>query len=78
MVLPLDMLRAGEWAEVTEIAGQSVLQHRLAELGVRAGCRIRMLQPGVPCLLDVNGCKLCLRADECTQIYVRVIDPCYH
>jgi Fe2+ transport system protein FeoA len=76
MVLPLDMLRAGEWGEVAEIAGQSPLLHRLAEMGLRTGCRIRMVQPGAPCLLDIGGCKLCLRADDCSQIYVRVIPSC--
>ncbi|MBA2225167.1 MAG: FeoA family protein [Thermogemmata sp.] len=76
MVLPLDMLQAGEWGEVAEIAGQSPLLQRLAEMGLRTGCRIRMVQPGTPCLLDLGGCKLCLRADDCSHIYVRVVSPC--
>ncbi|MCS7022157.1 MAG: ferrous iron transport protein A [Gemmataceae bacterium] len=76
MVLPLDMLRTGDWGEVTEVAAPSTIAQRLAELGVRTGSRIRVLQAGTPCLLDVGGCKLCLRADDCSQIYVRVVNAC--
>ncbi|MCS7271888.1 MAG: ferrous iron transport protein A [Gemmataceae bacterium] len=76
MVLPLDMLRTGDWGEVTEVAAPSAIAQRLAELGVRTGSRIRVLQAGTPCLLDVGGCKLCLRADDCSQIYVRVVNAC--
>jgi Fe2+ transport system protein FeoA len=67
------MLRAGEWADVAEVAGDPSLIIRLAELGVREGCRLQVLQPGSPCLLQVNRCRLCLRGNECTQILVRPV-----
>lgn len=73
MLLPLDMLRAGEWAEVEEVTGQPGLVGRLAELGIREGSRVQVVQPGSPCLLNVAGCRLCLRPGECTQILVRPI-----
>jgi len=73
MLMPLDMLRAGEWAEVHEISGHDAWVCRLAELGIRQGCRVRVVQPGVTCLLDVGGCKLCLRSGECSQILVRPV-----
>ena len=73
MLLPLDMLRAGEWAEVAEVAGGPDWVGRLAELGLREGCRLQVLQPGSPCLLQVSGCKLCLRGNDCTQILVRPV-----
>jgi len=73
MLMPLDMLRAGEWAEVEEVSGQPGWVCRLAELGIRQGCRLRVVQPGSPCLLDVSGCRLCLRPGECTQILVRPV-----
>jgi Fe2+ transport system protein FeoA len=73
MLMPLDMLRAGEWAEVEEVSGQPALVGRLAELGIRRGCRVQVVQPGTPCLLDVGGCKLCLRPGECSQILVRPV-----
>jgi ferrous iron transport protein A len=73
MLLPLDMLNAGEWADVAEVSGEPALIVRLAELGVREGCRLQVLQPGSPCLLQVDQCKLCLRGNECTQILVRLV-----
>jgi ferrous iron transport protein A len=71
--LPLDMLRAGEWGDVTDIGGDAAWVCRMAELGLRAGCRVQMLQSGSPCLLRVAGCKLCLRSDDSAQILVRPV-----
>lgn len=74
MLLPLDMLRAGEWAEVADVAGEPGWVGRLAELGLREGSRVCVLQPGSPCLLKVSECsRLCLRAGECSQILVRPV-----
>jgi Fe2+ transport system protein FeoA len=73
MLLPLDMLQAGEWAEVEQVSGHEAWVGRLAELGIREGCRLRVVQPGSPCLLDVGGCRLCLRPGECSQILVRPV-----
>ena len=73
MLMPLDMLRAGETAEVAEVSGHESWVGRLAELGIRVGCRLRVVQPGSPCLLDVGGCKLCLRGGECSSILVRPV-----
>lgn len=71
MLMPLDMLRAGETAEVAEVGGQAAWVGRLAELGIRPGCMLQVVQPGSPCLLNVDGCKLCLRGGESSQILVR-------
>lgn len=71
--LPLDMLRPGEWGDIADVAGDPSLVCRMAELGIRAGCRIQLLQSGAPCLLRVADCKLCLRADDSAQILVRPI-----
>jgi ferrous iron transport protein A len=73
MLVPLDMLRAGEVCEVAEVGGVAAWVGRLAELGIRPGCRLQVVQPGTTCLLDVGGCKLCLRGGECSQILVRPI-----
>ena len=74
MLMPLDMLRAGEWGEVAEVTGLPGWVGRLAELGIRQGCRLQVVQPGSPCLLSVGGCKLCLRGAECSQILVRPVE----
>ncbi len=73
MLMPLDMLRSGDVGEIEEVSGQAAWIGRLAELGIRQGCRIRVVQAGSPCLLDVGGCKLCLRGGECSQILVRPV-----
>lgn len=72
-MIPLDILRAGEWAEVADVGGDPAWVSRMAELGLRTGCRVQMLQPGSPCMLQVQGCKLCLRSDGLAQILVSPI-----
>jgi Fe2+ transport system protein FeoA len=71
--LPLDLLRGGEWADVADVCGEPGWVCRMAELGVRIGCRLQVLQPGSPCLLQVGGCRLSLRGDCATQILVRPV-----
>ncbi len=70
MLIPLDMLKPGEWADVAEVGGDSAWVVRLAELGLREGCRLQVLQPGSTCLLKIANCRLCLRSDESSQILV--------
>jgi hypothetical protein len=45
----------------------------MAELGVRSGCRLRMLRPGCPCLFLVGGCRLSLRGECLMRILVRPV-----
>ena len=71
--LPVELLGSGEWGDVAEVTGEPGWVGRLAELGVRAGSRLRMLQPGSPCLLEVGPCRLSLRAELATQILVRPV-----
>ncbi len=70
-LLPLEMLRPGEWADVAEVCGDPCWISRMAELGVRAGSRLQVVQNGSPCLFEVGGCRLCLRGDACSRILVR-------
>jgi ferrous iron transport protein A len=72
-MMPLDLLRVGEVAEIADISGDPAWVGRLAELGLRQGCRICVLQAGSPCLLDVAGCRLGLRHADCSRILVRPI-----
>ncbi|WP_020469245.1 FeoA family protein [Zavarzinella formosa] len=69
-MFPLDCLRAGESADVIDVHGEANWVCRMAELGIRSGSRIQMLQEGTTCLLQVGGCKLCLRSDASSQIMV--------
>lgn len=73
MLLPLDMLSAGERAEIANVSGDPSWVGRLAELGIREGCKLQVLQPGSPCLLDISGCRLCIRGCDSSQILVRPV-----
>jgi ferrous iron transport protein A len=73
VLLPLDCLPSGEWAEVAEVMGEPRWVGRLAELGLRTGSLVKVLQPGSPCLLEVGGCRLSLRIDGTFQILVRLV-----
>ena len=72
-ILPLELLNAGEWADVADVTGEPGWVSRLAEMGVRAGSRLHVLQAGSPCLLQVGESRLSLRADWGTQILVRPV-----
>jgi Fe2+ transport system protein FeoA len=73
ILLPLEHLRPGEWADVAEVQGESTWVGRLAELGVRIGSRLQMLRGGYPCLLQVGGSRLSLRGEDVMQILVRPV-----
>jgi Fe2+ transport system protein FeoA len=71
LFLPLEMVCSGECAEVADVCGDPGWVSRMAELGLRVGCRLRVLRQGQPCLLELDGCRLSLRSDSSTQILVR-------
>lgn len=72
-LLPLELLRPGEWADVAEVTGEPSWVGRLAELGLKSGSRLRLLQAGWPCLLQIGGCRLSFRGERGTQILVRPV-----
>ena len=72
-LLPLDLLRPGDTADVADVHGEPAWVSRLAELGLRIGSRLRVLQAGNPCLLLVGDSRLSLRGDEGTRILVRPV-----
>ena len=74
-LLPLELLRPGDWGEVRDVAGEPGWVARLAELGVRIGCRLQMLQSGPPCLFLCGGSRLSLRGDDTVQVLVVPLAP---
>lgn len=72
-LMPLEFLDAGAWADVADVSGEPGWVTRLAEMGVRSGSRLRVLQPGSPCLLQIGDARLSLRGDCAMQILVRPI-----
>jgi ferrous iron transport protein A len=71
MLVPLEMLRPGEWGEIADVAGEPTWVGRLAELGLRAGSRVQLVRSGSPCLVQVGCSRLSLRIEETLQILVR-------
>ncbi|MBI2805784.1 MAG: ferrous iron transport protein A [Planctomycetes bacterium] len=71
--MPLEYLHAGQWADVAEVSGEPGWVSRLAEMGVRIGSRVRVVQGGSPCLLQIGDSRLSLRGDWAMQILVRPV-----
>lgn len=71
--IPLDCLQAGETGQVAWIEGRADFVTRLAEMGLRQGATIRMIQPGSPCILALNGHRLSIRVESDTEIFVELI-----
>jgi Fe2+ transport system protein FeoA len=69
----MELLERGDTAEILDIHGDPPLVHRLAELGVRIGTRVRVLQPGCPCLLQVGSTRLSVRLTAALQILVQPV-----
>lgn len=70
-ILPLELLAAGQKADVYQLVGSSADVHRLEELGLRAGATIEMVSPGSPCIIRLSGHKLCFRDGEALGVLVR-------
>jgi len=70
MLLPLDLLQANEEASIVEVHGDESQIHRLAEMGLRVGAAIRMICPGTPCLLAIDGRRLSLRLNGDVDVLV--------
>ena len=70
-LVPLQFLAAGAGAHISHLAGAPDAIHRLSELGFREGARVQMIQPGSPCIVLIDGQKLCFRTDELMQVLVR-------
>lgn len=68
--VPLQTLSPGEAAHVALISGETKLRQRLHEMGLAEGQRVEVLQTGSPCILRLNGHKLCLRAEDLLRVLV--------
>lgn len=71
-LIPLNLLAPGQHAHVSQVLGVDAHVHRLEELGLRGGVAVEMVQGGSPCIIRLDGQKLCLRADELVSVLVRV------
>ena len=71
-LVPLKFVSAGNEAEVEAVTGDERLVQRLQEMGICAGCKLKVVCPGSPCIIKVAGSKLCFRDNDVNNILVRV------
>lgn len=74
-IVPLELLQPNEIGRIVEIAAADDWKHRLAELGLREGVMVKMVQPGEPCLIAVDGHRFSFRCDPATIILVETGPP---
>lgn len=70
-LMPLQDLRPGQIAHIDSLDGVADQLRRLREIGLRQGSRIEMIRPGCPCIIRLDGSKLCYRGCHRTRIMVR-------
>ncbi len=69
-LVPLELLLAGDQAQICEIDGTAEFVHRLEEMGLRIGVTLRMVQPGSPCIVAVGNHRFSLRIDDSAVVLV--------
>lgn len=74
-ILPIDQLKTDESASVVELVGEEREVHRLAEMGLGVGASIRMVRPGAPCLLAIDGKRLSIRLSSDVDVLVAASIP---
>jgi len=69
--IPLSCLRDGESALIDRIIGPDDHVHRLQEFGLLGGAMIEVFRGGSPCIIRLEGGKVCLRADDLLRVLVK-------
>ena len=69
-LIPLSQLAGGARAAVGAVLGLPDDVRRLEELGLRNGAIVEMVQTGSPCIIRLDGAKLCFRTDELLSVLV--------
>lgn len=72
--VPLSDFKPGDSGIVENFEGDTDMHHRLRELGVLEGTRIRLVRVapfGDPMELDLRGYRLALRKKDASQIIMR-------
>jgi ferrous iron transport protein A len=75
---PLSALRPGDFAQIDSIVGTTELVRHLAEIGLRSGAQLEMIQQGATCILRIDGTKLCVRGDELLRVMVTPLPATGH
>jgi Fe2+ transport system protein FeoA len=72
VVVPLEMMSTGEEGRVCTLEGTPDFVVRLQEMGLREGVKVRMIQPGSPCILAVNDHRFSFRIHESATVLVEL------
>lgn len=59
--IPIQNLKKGERAQVTELSGDANEVARLAALGIRTGVEVCSVRKGCPCIVEFGCSRMCLR-----------------
>jgi Fe2+ transport system protein FeoA len=78
LLTPHTALQAGDFGEIHSVVGAPELVRHLAELGLRQGSHLEMIQQGATCILRINGTKLCVRGDELLRVMVTPLPTTGH
>ncbi len=70
--VPLRDLKAGQLATITSLHGSAQDVARLAEMGLRSGTDVVVIRNGITCIVQLEGCRLCIRLSADLQILVSV------
>ncbi len=73
-LVPIEWLRAGQFARIGRVDGHLDHVHRLRELGLHGGTEIEIYQPGNPCIVRMAGNKVCIRSDSRLNVFVRPLE----
>jgi ferrous iron transport protein A len=71
-LVPLELLAAGETGRVCQLEGAHDHVVRLEEMGLRTGVEVRMLRPGLPCLVAIDNQRITFRGEDVVSILVEV------
>ena len=72
--ISLHQLPPGQRASVDSLEGKPELVRRLKELGLRRGVILQMVHAGSPCVIRLNGSKLCFRRCRNSNVLVTPTD----
>ena len=70
-LIPLNRLGPGEAGQIDQLIGRPEHVQRLEELGLRGGQHIEMIQSGSPCIVRLEGQRVCFRGGELLNVLVR-------
>ncbi len=69
-VIPLRLLMPGQMARVHSVVGCCDQVRRLEELGFRSGTDLELISHGSPCIVRLDGSRLCIRDSQLLQVMV--------